>query len=76
MARLVSCLRFSVGTSRQIDSAGCPMISSGVYEDQTGSVESVLLLPDALPRYPAWFLLTATCRFSHQLPTSVLSTES
>lgn len=52
------------------------MISSGVYEDRTESVESVPLLLDALPRYPAWFLLTALCQFNLEIPAGDLSTES
>ncbi len=44
------------------------MISCGVYEDRAGSVESEALLHEALPRYPAWFLLTAPCQPNRGLP--------
>ena len=62
--------------SRRMDSAECPTISCGVYEDRTGSVESGPLLRDALPRYPSRFVLTAMCRSGEPTPTCEQSTES
>ena len=59
--------------SRQSDSDEYSMISCGVYEDRTGSVESVPLLLEALPRYPAWFLLTVLCQFNREIPACDLS---
>jgi len=69
-------VRFSPHVSRRVDSAGFPTFSCGVYEDRAGSVESGLLLRDALPRYPSLFLPMALCRFDSPTPACDLSTES